>query len=281
MKYLILGSQGTLGTALMSLFGDLAIGLDRDGCDITNEASVRAAIDSHTPDVVLNAAAYNAVDNCETDEEQKKVAFAINAEGPGNIARVCAEKNIPFVHYSTDYVFSGNANAGYTEDATPDPINVYGESKAAGEKAVQDAGGRYYIIRLSRLIGTQGASSGSKRNFIDTMIWLATDAGKEHLDIVDTEIGSPSYAPDIAAFTKSLLDDNAEAGIYHASNSGECSWYAWANKAFEIKGISIDTAPCGSDKFPRPAKRPAHSTLLNTKRTQLRSWEDALADYLS
>ena len=113
------------------------------------------------------------------------------------------------------------------------------------------------------------------------MIWLATEGKKEHLDIVDTEVGSPSYAPDIAEFTQAILDEKAEPGIYHASNHGECSWYNCANKAFEMKGINISTTPCSSDKFPRPAKRPKHSTLLNTKRPKLRSWEEALQDYLT
>ncbi len=281
MSYLILGAQGMLGEALSTLLGEDAVALSRDQADITNEQSIRQAIAQYHPDVIINTAAYNAVDLCEQDEAEQAKAQAINAEAPGMLAALCKEQGMVFVHYSTDYVFSGNTTQGYTEDAKTDPLSFYGKTKADGEKAVQEQGEKYYIIRLARLFGKQGSGTSAKKNFIDTMLWLATEGKKEHLDIVDTEIGSPTYAPDLAVFTKQLIDDAAPFGIYHGANEGECSWYELANTAFAVAGITVSTAPCGSDKYPRPAKRPVHATLINTKRPAQRHWKEAVREYVS
>ncbi len=279
MKTVIFGAKGMLGGALRKVFPN-ALALDRAELDLLNSAAVEAFFETEKPALVINAAAYNAVDACEEDEDQKQLAYRLNGELPGILATQCKNSGATFVHYSSDYVFAGDGSTPLTEDAVPRPISVYGESKLAGEHAVQSVGGQYYIIRLSRLFGKEGESDMSKRSFIDTMLYLVQEAGKTELSIVEDEVGSPTYAPDLAAFTKALVDGNHAFGVYHGANDGECSWFAFANEAFQLAKLTVQTTPCSASAYVRAAKRPPYSTLANTKMPKQRNWQDALAAYI-
>lgn len=257
------------------------IGWDKEDLDVTDFFASQEKIKNIMPDILLNAVAYNLVDKIEEDAGIFELAKNINGEAVGNFARICKENNITFVHYSSDYVFKGDNRDGYKEDDKLDPVNKYGETKSVGENELLGIGGKFYIIRLSKLFGKPAASVGAKKSFVDQMIWLATEGGKTHLDLVDEEIGCVTYASDLAKLTSSIISNQRPFGIYHGSNSGVCSWYEWAKEIFRLKNIKIDIAPVSSDKFPRPAKRPQYSELLNTKLPKQRSWEEALKEYLS
>lgn len=279
---LIFGAKGTLGQALVSVFESdksyTVTSLDKDECDITDVNAVAAVLDTYKPHITINAAAINAVDDIETDDDVFQKALAVNGHAPGIIARACKERNIVFVHYSTDYVFDGTVEAGYTEDAVPHPLSRYAETKLQGEKEVIDDGGMYYLIRVSRLFGRTGLSDSSKRSFFDLMLALAET--RDTLDVVSDQVSVPTYAPDAATFTKTLIEEQYPYGVYHGANSGRCSWYEWAQEIFALKHIDMTINKVPATHFPRPAKAPMHSVLLNTKGPQQRSWEEALEEYL-
>ena len=284
MKVLILGAKGMLGQELAREFSVQnfeIIEWDKEDLDITDFFATQAKIKNIMPDILLNAVAYNLVDKIEEDPNIFELAKNINGEAVGNLVRICKENNIIFVHYSSDYVFKGDNKNGYREDDHTDPVNKYGQSKAIGEKIVLDIGGKFYIVRLSKLFGKPASSLGGKKSFVDTMLWLATEGGKTHLDLVDEEIGCITYALDLAKFTRYIIENKKPFGIYHGANSGVCSWYEWAKEIFKIKNIKIDITPLAGDKFPRPAKRPMYSELLNTKLPPQRSWQEALNEYLN
>lgn len=283
MKFLVLGAKGMLGQELMKVFsadGQILFGLDRKELDIIDEKILTEKINEIQPDVVLNAVANNAVDEIEKTEENFALAKKINGEAVGNLAKICKEKGILLVHYSSDYVFGGENKNGYAEDARLSPVDKYGESKALGEKLLQENTDKYYLIRLSRLFGKPAASAGAKISFVDRMIQLFNEKHQTHFDLVDDEISSPTYAPDLALFTKKLIDSKKSYGIYHGANAGACNWFDFAKKVFELKNMKVDLAPVPGSKFNRPAKRPMFSELLNTKMPTQRSWEEALAEYL-
>lgn len=283
-KVLILGAKGMLGQELVGEFIAQkyeVIGWDKEELDITDFSATNQKISDLRPDILVNAVAYNLVDKIEEDSGVFELAKKINGEAIGNLAQICKENNIIFIHYSSDYVFKGDDRGGYKEDDQADPINKYGQTKLIGEKHILDVGGKFYLIRLSKLFGKPAVSAEAKKSFVDTMIYLATAGGKTHLDLVDEEIGCITYAPDLAQFTRRLIEDGRPFGIYHGSNSGVCSWYDWAKKIFEIKKINIEIAPVDGNKFPRPAKRPMYSELLNTKLPPQRSWQEALQEYLT
>lgn len=281
-KVLIFGAKGTFGQALLSEFQNRKyeiIALDRSDCDITNFEQVKNILFEKKPDIVCNATALNAVDKIEEDASIFELAKNINAVAVQNIAALAKEIGSIFVHYSTDYVFDGETDHPYSEEDLPNPVSKYGETKLLGENFVKEIGGKYYIIRLSRLFGKAGTSASSKRSFVDTMLFLATQ--KDHLDVVGDQTGSPTYAPDLASFTLRILEEEKPFGIYHGTNDGACTWYEWAKKVFEIKNITIDVAAVPHTLFPRPAKAPRYSALENTKMPKQRSWEEALREYLT
>jgi dTDP-4-dehydrorhamnose reductase len=282
-QVLIFGTKGTLGQTLVTCLDKSeeynAIALDKEECDITDEKAVHKIFSQYAPDIVINAAALNAVDDIETDDSLFERALQINGFAPGIIAQACKELDIIFVHYSTDYVFDGTDTDGYKEDVVPNPLSRYAETKLKGEEEVVKVGGMYYVIRISRLFGSTGSGEGSKLSFVDLMLHLAKT--KDHLDIVSDQISSPSCALDVADFTMRLIEDHFSYGIYHGANSGSCSWYEWAQKIFEMKNISINLAKVPATHFSRPAKAPMHSVLLNTKGPKQRSWKDALDEYIA
>lgn len=282
MKILILGYKGMLGQALVEEFKKdyEIITWDKEDLDICDFELVKNKISEISPEIIINTTAINAVDKIEESEDFFELAKKVNGEAVGNLAEICNEKKIILVHYSSDYVFYGDNKNAYKEDAKINPINKYGETKALGEKLLQEKTDKFYLIRLSKLFGKPAIAEGAKKSFIDMMIWLATEGEKDHLDLVDEENSSPTYAPDLAKFTRKILEEKKEFGIYHGTNTGVCSWYELALETFKIKNIKIDTTAVSGDKFPRPAKRPVYSELLNTKMPKQRSWQEALREYL-
>ncbi len=280
-KLLILGAKGTLGQALITEFQPIyeVVPWDREDIDVTETDKTREKITELKPDVIINATAINAVDKIEEDVAMFELAKNINGDAVGELAQIAKELGSIFVHYSTDYVFDGEAGRAYIETDTPNPISKYAETKLLGETLTQQNGEKFYIIRLSRLFGKAGTSEMSKKSFVDTMLTLATQKG--YLDVVNDQSGSPTYAPDLANFTRRLIEENKSYGIYHGANDGGCTWYDWAKKVFELKNITIDVAPVSYTQFPRPAKAPKYSVLENTKMPKQRSWEDALKEYLN
>lgn len=282
MKHiLILGAQGTLGQAFVEVFSGThtITAWDKAELDITDSFAVVDKITDLKPDAVINAVAINAVDEIETNDDLFELGKKVNGYAVGNIARVTKQLEIPFVHISTDYVFDGENVEGYSEDAIPKPISRYAETKILGETELQKNTDQFYLVRISRLFGKKGISAASKQSFVDLMLMLAES--KDHLDIVEDQFSSPAYAPDVASYVCKLLEESKPFGIYHAANSGSCSWYEWAREVFKLKGIKIDTAEVPATHFPRAAKAPMNSVLLNTKMPEQPSWQDALNRYLN
>lgn len=271
MKIIIVGAKGMLGTMLGTVLEDHKPLLwDKEDIDITNIDQVREKLQEEQPDVVINAAAYTDVDGSETNRE---IAFLVNETGVRNLATVAAEVEAKLVHYSTDYVFPGTSKDGYKENDPPGPaVNVYGESKLAGERALVEIKPAYYLVRTAWLYGPHG------KNFVETMLTLSET--KKELQVVNDQHGCPTFTKDVAQFTRQLIDENYGSGIYHAVNGGMTTWYEFAKTIFEYAGTSVDVQPTTSDTFVRPAKRPNYSILLNTQGPTMRSWQDALREYI-
>lgn len=282
MKILLTGALGNLGQQLLTVFeaaGHTVISTDRARLDITDEGSVERAVAELAPDAIVNAAAYNQVDQAE-DPEEYKTAYAINALGPKYLAATAKRDGIPLVHFSTDYVFAGNKEEGYVEKDATDPISQYGVSKAAGERFVLESGAKAYICRTSKLFGPQGTPGVSKPGFVDIMLALA--ATKPELRVVAEEVGMPTYTVDVAETVLWMLERDIEPGVYHIVNEGlGVMWYEFAEEIFSIVPSATPRIAVSSDEFPRPAHRPKFAALINTKLPKLRSRSEALADYLN
>ena len=278
MKILIIGAKGMLGQYLAEVFSGNELYLwDKEEIDITNETQSREKVTELKPDLIINAAAYNAVDNCESPEGFE-IAKKVNGEGPGYLAKIAKELGATFVHYSSDYVFAGDNKEGYKEDDKPSPVNKYGESKLLGEQNIAKFGEKYYILRTCKLFGKPASSIEAKKSFVDLMLNLAEKHAK--LEVVDEEYASPTYALDLAKRTKEIIKGEYPFGIYHTTNSDACTWYEFAKEIFKIKNMDVKVDPVTSDKFPRPARRPKFSVLLNTKLPEMRSWRESLKEYL-
>ena len=276
MKIMILGHKGMLGSELMLRLMSVhdVTGRDIDDFDITSEADCRRVIEESAPEVVINAAAYTNVDGCETDREK---CFAVNAEGVKHLALACRGKGILIVHFSTDYVFDGQKRTPYREDDPTAPLNVYGASKLAGEQFLQEFGEQYLLIRTAWLYGKQGG------NFVKAILKKAAEV--KSLEVVDDQIGSPTYVRDLAAAVE-LLIAGGHMGIFHVTNRGRCSWYEFAGKILQYAGCGdISVTPIRSDRLARPAARPAWSVLDGGKffaacGKTLPYWQISLQDYL-
>jgi len=276
IRILIIGSKGMLGQDLAKVFEKQnPVLFDKADLDITDRNQVLQTIEEINPDIIINSAAYNAVDACEEDFS---IAQAVNAAGPGNLAEAAQSLGAVFVHYSTDYVFDGNKKSGYKETDKPDPVSAYGLSKFLGEEQVRQKTNKFYLIRTSRLFGLPAGSEGAKKSFVDVMLKLADE--KDKLDLVNEEFSNPTYTPDLAERTYLILKEKPAYGIYHAANKGACTWHDFAKEIFSLAGKNVKINAVGSDHFPRPAKRPAYSSLKNTKLPQMRTWKAALKDYL-
>lgn len=276
-RVLILGCKGTLGSQLMKRYPQ-ATGWDREEIDVLDFPALRARVVDlgFVPDAIINCVAFNDVDGAEERPEQ---ATALNAEFPGRLARYAAELGVPLVHYSTNYVFDGAGSGEYVESDPPAPLSAYGRSKRDGEKRVLEAGGRGYVIRTAVIFGPKGASDLSKKSFVDIMRDLS--AVRDTIQAVSDEINSVTYAPDLAAATVDLLERAPEPGIYHVTNRGGASWFEIAQEIFRVMGRHVNLLPVPSTHFPRKARRPAKAILHSTKLPPLRSWREALAEFLA
>lgn len=271
MKLLIAGAGGQLGRALqVALREQAVIALTHTELDITQLAPVCAAIRCHCPDLVINAAAFNAVDAAETEAD---AAYSVNALGPRNLAVATAAEGIPLLHVSTDYVFDGMAARPYHEFDSPNPQSVYGASKLAGETAVRSLNRRHYIVRSAWLYDVAG------RNFSNTMLRLAQ---QPPVRVVNDQYGSPTFAPHLAAAIGQLIGTDA-FGTYHLAGQGGTSWYELARKLYEALEISTPVQPVRTSEFPRPAPRPAYSVLttLQDPRIFLPPWEEGLKAFVA
>lgn len=282
MRVLLTGARGNLGTQIADVFrsaGHEVIGTERAQLDIADADAVRRFLADVKPDAIINAAAYNFVDNVE-NPELYPLAYGVNAIGPKNLAEAAKAVGIPIVHYSTDFVLAGEQPEGYAEDdATGTPVNKYGETKLAGEQFIKDSGAQYYIARLSKIFGPAGVSDVSKPSFVSLMLKLAKE--KPELQIVHEEVGMPTYTRDIAETTLWMLTDTVEPGVYHIVNEGEpITMYEYAEEVFALTGVTTPRTAVPSSAFPRPAKTPKHAALRNTKLPKLRTRQEALAEFI-
>ena len=263
MKVLVTGAGGQLGRSLRVaccgscdyLFTDVVDSPETLALDITDVAAVRDFVVQNGVDVIVNCAAYTDVNKAETDVEK---CALINAEAPGILASVMKERDGLLLHVSTDYVFDGKALTPYNEDAQCAPESVYGSTKFQGEQAIISSGCRYVIVRTSWLYSEYG------RNFVKTMLDLT--ASKPELRVVSDQIGTPTYALDLADLICTILSSEGKEGIYHYSNEGNCSWYEFAKTIAELSGHDKCVVnPCTTEEYPTPAKRPAYSVLDKSK----------------
>lgn len=275
MRVCILGAGGMLGSDLLAVLGsDSVVGLTRAEADVTDAPALRATLERIRPEALVNCAAYTKVDDCETQREH---AFAVNGTGAGNVAAACAAVGARLVHVSTDYVFDGTATVPIPEDAPPHPIGVYGESKLAGERAVQEHLPDALIVRTAWLYGRGGP------NFVDTMLRLAAE--RDTLTVVNDQRGAPTSTRDLAQAIAALLQHDV-TGPLHVTNSGDCTWFEFARFIFAHAGLShVEVRPTTTTEFGRPAPRPAYSVLdcsryVSVAGTPLRSWQEALVVYL-
>ncbi|HVF09788.1 MAG TPA: dTDP-4-dehydrorhamnose reductase [Abditibacteriaceae bacterium] len=287
-RVLVTGARGQLARALLKTApaGAECIGMTRAEIDITDEAAVHGAITRVHPDLVINGAAYNLVDKAEADGMQD--AFNINALGVARLSRACREVNIPLVHFSTDFVFDGEKRTPYTENDRTAPLGVYGASKLAGENIALAGSSRNFAIRVCRLYGpTEPEGSGSPQkpsgNFALLMLRLARERGT--VRVVNDQVGTPTYTPDLAAAVWQLLEC-ADGGLFQLSNAGEVAFDEYAREIFRLAGVECAVEPISSQEYSAPARRPLYSTLSNQKASAagvipLRHWRDALAKFIA
>jgi len=281
MVVLVTGANGQLGQAIQSISGNYPeidfVFCDSSSLDITNSENVNQIFEKVKPNYCINAAAYTAVDKAESEQEK---AFSINVMGAKNLAETCKENHTTLLHVSTDFVFDGNKSTPYSEEDIPNPTGVYGQTKLDGERAIQETFDKYYIIRTSWVY------SQFANNFMKTMIRLGSE--RDSLSVVNDQVGTPTNAVDLAeVLVKICLTSNLQPptsnlhGIYNFSNEGQCSWYDFAKKIFEVNNITIDLTPIPTTSYPTPAKRPAYSVLDKRKikkafDLQINHWEDSL-----
>ena len=270
---LVVGANGMLGRDLMTVLPGELRGVDIGEIDITSPESVRTVLLTLKPDVVVNVAAYTDVDGCETNRD---LAFAVNGDGVGHLARVSADIGAKLVQISTDYVFDGGKGSPYREDDPTGPLSVYGQSKLLGEQNAR-LNPDHLIIRTQWLYGLHG------KNFVETMLRLAAE--RTELSVVDDQIGSPTWTVDLARAIRSLIEAGAR-GTYHAANSGYCSWNEFARAIFAETGMKIAVKPMSTTELNRPAPRPLYSTLDCGKLVRdtgfiPQGWCEALKTYLS
>lgn len=251
MSMLVFGQSGQVARALQDQAKVTA--LDRTAADLRDPAACAQAIADHAPAVVVNAAAYTAVDRAEEDEA---TAMLVNGAAPAAMAQACAACDIPFLHISTDYVFSGQGTLRWRPSDPTDPQNAYGRSKLAGEDGVRAAGGRFAILRTSWVFGAHGA------NFVTTMLRLSQT--RDALNVVDDQIGGPTPAGDIAAtllIMARALQDGAQGGIYHYAGQPDTSWAGFAREIFARAGRAVAVTGIPTSDYPTPAARPLNSRL--------------------
>lgn len=279
MRIALIGAAGQLGTDLQRHLTGEVVSLTHADVEVTQPDSIHAMLDRVQPDMVVNTAAYNLVDKAETEFE---AAMAVNAWGPRNLALACAQRRLRLVHISTDYVFGleSGVNTPRRESDLPGPQGVYAASKLLGEYFVRSLCPQHFVIRTCGLYGQ--AATKAKGNFVLTMLRLAKE--KPQLKVVADQRCVPSYTRDVAEAIAALVQTDAY-GLYHATNSGESSWFEVAREAVRLAGLTTPILPITTAEFGAPAARPEYSVLDCSKITgvtglPLRPWKDALAAYL-
>ncbi len=277
MKILIFGAKGQLGTELMAQLAPWGVGLDLPDADISDRHTVTDIFAALKPDAVVNAAAFTHVDAAE---QQPAVCRRVNTLGPENLARECTARDIPLVHYSTDYVFCGSEQrTPFREMDAVAPRGVYAETKYDGELRVA-ACAKHLVLRTCGLYGKPGPNTPG--NFVETMRRLGAE--RRNLRIVADQHCTPTWIPNLVAATKFLLENQAW-GLYHLTNRGETTWYAFAQEIFRLTGLAPEVAPITTAEWNAPAPRPLYSVLDTAKYHALGGpvmpqWQDALAEYL-
>ena len=281
MRILITGKNGQVGKELSRLYrsrGDVVL-TGRDECDLSNEQSIRDTVQRVRPAVIINAGAYTAVDQAE---KEPGLCFAINAHAPRVLAQEAARLDALLIHYSTDYVFNGEKAVPYLESDSVSPVNVYGESKAAGEAAMAEVAARFLVLRTSWVYSAHG------KNFLRTMLRLGAE--RPELRVVDDQLGAPTSAAAIASATARLVEESPSGtpGIYHMTAAGSTSWCGFARAIFQAGVLSTQPRlqPIASSDYPTPARRPANSVLANDKFAnafgfRLPTWQQQLNDVLA
>lgn len=279
-KILVVGSKGQLGTDMVEtakINGLDCIGLDYPDIDITSKESVSTIINSLKPEVVVNCAAFTAVDDCEM---RVKEAYSVNAEGPGILAEVTEMTKSLLVHISTDYVFDGTKETPYLETDSPLPMTVYGKSKLEGELRIAQNSNRYQIYRIAWLYGMHG------NNFVKTIRNASIKKANtgEALKVVNDQFGTPTYTVDVCRQIFSTIKRET-FGIFHCTSEGACTWYEFAKVILQASGIKADLQPCTTEEYPRPAPRPKFSVLENGRLKEIGEnlmpdWRDAFSKFI-
>jgi dTDP-4-dehydrorhamnose reductase len=270
VRVLLAGAGGQLGLELAGILPDRGhevVALDRMALDVADPEAVEGAIDEHTPEIVVNAAAYTNVDGCE---EAMDLAYSVNALGPRNLAQACERRGCGLLHVSTNYVFDGRGERPYEPFDPPNPISAYGRTKLAGEEHVMRLTNRWYVVRSAGVYGRG-------HNFVRTMLRVAKERGS--LKVKDDEFISPTYARDLAEGIAGIVEDG-RYGLYHLTNAGSCSWYEFTREIFRLAGVEMEVVPIPGSEYPLPAARPANGVLSSLGSPKLRHWGEALADYL-
>ena len=283
MKVLLLGANGQLGMDIQrarAFFPEFVLeACLRDELDVSSLENMKKVLGEKSFDVLINCTSYHKTDEVESHADR---GFLINAFAVKAMAEICRDKKARFVHISTDYVFGGNnTSQPLTEESSPAPLNIYGVSKYLGEILARNTYQDTVIFRVASLFGISG-SSGKGGNFIETMIRLAKEKGQ--VKVVSDQHMSPTSTMDIAEMIFKFLRANGPAGIYHAVNGGEATWFELAKTAIELSGINAIVQPILASEFPTPAMRPGYSVLSNAKLVKvigpIRNWREALSDYL-
>jgi dTDP-4-dehydrorhamnose reductase len=281
MKAVVIGASGQLGADLCRVLSTQEVSvvpLTHKDLDVTDAAQVEKTLSSIRPDVVISTAAFHKVEQCE---KEPVPSFAVNAIGPWNLALACRRNNAALVHFSTDYVFDGKHRRPYTEQDLPAPVSVYGTSKLAGECLIPFNCARHFTIRTCGLYGVAG-SAGKGGNFVETMLKKAAEGAP--IRVVNDQTLTPTFTGDLAEAVAQLIRTDAY-GLYHISAEGECSWFEFARKIFELEELSVDLMPVSTAEFYSPVQRPAYSVLSKQKLSGLGlsmpKWDDGLARYLA
>jgi dTDP-4-dehydrorhamnose reductase len=280
LRILLTGRNGQIGSQLEGTLPALGevIATDRSTLDLADPYAIRLVVREAKPDVILNGAAYTAVDRAEAEAA---LALQVNGVGPGVLAEEAKRSGALLVHYSTDYVFDGAKTSPYVETDAPNPLNAYGRSKLEGERRIAASGCRHLILRTSWIYGNSG------QNFLLTMLRLVREG--RSLRVVDDQHGAPTSSSMLAAATipaiRAALDDASQIGLYHMTAGGRTTWYRFACEIFKALGIAAEVTPIRTDEYPTPARRPANSVLDNARLNQrfgirMPSWQAGLAEVI-
>jgi len=281
MNVLIIGGNGQLGSDLELLLKDNGYSCTSVGSsdlDLTEKDFEKFFIDKNY-NIIINTSAYHNLELCE---ENKQLAFDINASPLYKLSHLANSLNSILIHFSTDYVFDGNTKSPYKETDQPNPLNIYGQTKLLGEKIVQQICKKYYVIRTSGLYGKHPCR-GKGKNFVDLMLHLSET--NKTLKVVNDEKLSPTNTRSLSYQVERILDVKAPYGLYHAVSEGSCTWYEFANEIFRIKSIDINVNIAGPNDFPKKTPRPSYSSLKNYKLDKLGfnfmpTWQEGLVEYL-